>query len=340
MSASIAAYHPALPLPAPRSGPKVRSAEELRAVLRAPGTRISTADLSQLDRVLRLDARAGRIEVQAGVSWRALADYLGAQSIEGTAALADAAGLAGLPHSLGACVGGNPAGPDGTPFSALVEALAIVTADGELRRASRSAQAELFRAALGGHGLFGAVYSVTLRIDALVQAFAAATPPVRLDGAAGAPSQNGIRLCLMVPPARLEAFLADLRASFDDYRLPIGDLSVRRAMPEHETLLRWATEELALVEVGFADRGTLPSRVAATQLRRTLIAGALAQGGRFELATGLDASREQVEAAYPMFSAFLAEKRRHDPQERLDGAWYRHYRSLFQREPCEVRWAA
>ena len=35
---------------------------------------------------------------------------------------------------------------------------------------------------------------------------------------------------------------------------------------------------------------------------------------------------------------FLAEKRRVDPSEKLVNGWYRHYRSLFSRDPCETRW--
>ncbi len=143
---------------------------------------------------------------------------------------------------------------------------------------------------------------------------------------------------LMVPPARLGGFLGKLRLAFDDYRLPLDGLRVRKALPEAETTLRGATEELAVVEVPFAEGGTLPARAALAQIRRRLIAASLEHGGRFDLDTGFDASREQVEAAYPMFSAFLAEHRRCDPQERLGGDWYLHYRALFGRGNCAVRW--
>lgn len=337
MNATLAALQPALPPSSPRLASKMRSAEDLRSALRA-SNRIGTPDLAQLDRVLRLDAKEGRIEIQAGVRWEALSAYLCAQSMLDAAGLGPTALQAGLPATVGECVGCNPASPDGTPFSALIEGLAVVTADGELRRASRSVQPELFRAVVGGHGMIGAVYSVTLRIEALLRTFSHAEPAVLLDAGTAA-GHAAITLRLMVPPAKLEGFLAELRQAFDDHRLPIGRLCVRRALPESETLLRWATEELALIDVSFEDRGTLPSRVAATQVRRSLIAAAIAHGGRFDLATGLDASREQVEGAYPAFSAFLAEKRRYDPQERLHGAWYQHYLALFRREPCEVRWA-
>jgi len=37
---------------------------------------------------------------------------------------------------------------------------------------------------------------------------------------------------------------------------------------------------------------------------------------------------EQIEACYPEFRDFLAAKRRHDPGERFQSDWYRHYAAL------------
>jgi hypothetical protein len=41
-------------------------------------------------------------------------------------------------------------------------------------------------------------------------------------------------------------------------------------------------------------------------------------------------TREQVLAAYPQFPEFLRLKLLHDPQERFQSDWYRHYRSALQ----------
>lgn len=338
MNATLAT---ALPLPLhdspPRASSRVRSAQELRTALRVSGVHRGTPDLALLDRVLRLDAQGGRVELQAGVRWDALSAYLASQSIAGAASLGTAAACCELPATAGECVARNSACPDGSPIASHVTALAVVTADGELRRAGRSHQPELFQRIIGGHGLIAATYSVTLCVDSLVRAFSGATPPVTLDSAPGT-GATGESVRLMVPPSNLHTFLAALRQAFDDFRLPIHALRVRKAMPDDVSLLRWATEELALVDVRLPARLTLPAQVAATQVRRALIAAALTHGGRFDLATGFDAGREQVEAAYPKFKSFLAEKRRHDPQERLGGAFYAHYRSLFERESCDVRW--
>src|SRR5438094_561680 len=50
------------------------------------------------------------------------------------------------------------------PFISDVESFTLIDAKGELRPCSRTENAELFRLAIGGYGLFGFVYSVTLRL--------------------------------------------------------------------------------------------------------------------------------------------------------------------------------
>lgn len=333
MNATLSGY---LPFPA-TGAPQVRSAQELCTAIRTAGTRCAMPNLATMDRVLRIDARAGVVEVQGGATWAALSGTLSSQAVDGAAALAGEPARFGLPATIGECVAQNAACPDGSPFSTHVVALAVVTADGELRRATRDHHRDLFERVVGAHGMLAAVYSVTLGLQSLVAACRGAEPPVALQEPrhAGPP---GDTLRYTLPPAALPAFLGALRQALDDYRLPVQALSVRKVMPDRGTSPGRAAGEQALVELRFAARATLPAEAAAQQARRALIAAALAHGGRFDLATGRDATREQVEAAYPSLKAVLAEKRRQDPLDRLGGPLYDHYRLLFQREACAVRW--
>ena len=41
-----------------------------------------------------------------------------------------------------------------------------------------------------------------------------------------------------------------------------------------------------------------------------------------------------------MITAFLADKRRGDPAERLQNAWYRGLAATMRGEPCQVRWGS
>src|SRR5207247_1731368 len=45
-----------------------------------------------------------------------------------------------------------------------VESFVLVDAEGEVRTCSRTENAELFRLAIGGYGLFGVIVTVTLRL--------------------------------------------------------------------------------------------------------------------------------------------------------------------------------
>ncbi|OGA08658.1 MAG: hypothetical protein A3D95_02390 [Betaproteobacteria bacterium RIFCSPHIGHO2_12_FULL_69_13] len=332
MFAALSLPQPFQVRPSGRPATTLRSADELRRAMRdARGTTVAV-DASALDRVLRFDAARGLVEVQAATRWDALSDYLRASSVD----LSGFTAGAGLPSTVGATVEINAPGPDGRPLVAHVDALALVTPDGELRRVSRQSNPELFALAAGGQGAFGTLYSATLRIEGLAAAASARDPAALLE----LPAACGrIRtLALLVPPQSLECFLADARARCLEWRIPIEGVEVRRTLPEDETRLRWARREYAAVALALGEPPTLGGCVRSTQLRRELIDAAIERGGSFPVACTPEATRAQTEACYPELRAFLAEKRRCDPAERLSNPWYRHHRSLLGREACPVRW--
>jgi FAD/FMN-containing dehydrogenase len=124
----------------------------------AGGTLLDTAGL---DAVLALDLDAGLVEVEAGIQWPALIDALAGSrwSIRQKQTGAD-------DFSLGGAVSANVHGRGLTlaPFVADVERLVVVGPDGEARTCSRAENSDLFALVCGGYGLFGALYSVTLRL--------------------------------------------------------------------------------------------------------------------------------------------------------------------------------
>jgi hypothetical protein len=281
-------------------------------------------DASRLDRVLGVDERRGLVEVQASTPWKAIAAALRPGDSR-------AAGTQTTMTTVGESLAHNAAGPDGRPAVLHVESIAVVTPAGELRRASRTAQRELFSLVAGGHGLFGALYSVTLDVGSLSRAVneAAALPQT--------PARKNA-LHLLVPPEELDAFLVDARSRCTEWRMALDDVEVRNTLPENDTFLRWARRDYAAVTLHLAEPPVLGAAVRATQLRRSLIDAAIAHGGSFALSCTPEATRAQAEACYPQLPEFLAEKRRIDPAERIVNAWYLHYRRLFG-NPCAVRWA-
>ncbi|HEV3010040.1 MAG TPA: hypothetical protein VGX52_13480 [Burkholderiales bacterium] len=275
-------------------------------------------DAARLDRVLRVDERHGLVEVQASTRWSAIAASLRPGDPR-------AAGTQTTMPTVGDSLAHNAAGPDGRPAVMHVESIAVVMPGGELRRASRTAHRELFALVAGGQGLFGALYSVTLDIGSLSRAVNNAAKPE----VASSAQKSARPLRLLLPPNKLDAFLAEARARCGEWRMALAGVEVRNTVQESDSFLRWARRDYAAVALHLAEPAVLGAAVRATQLRRSLIDAAIAQGGSFAVSCTPEATRAQTEACYPQLRQFLAEKRRIDPGERLVNAWYRHYRGLF-----------
>jgi FAD/FMN-containing dehydrogenase len=287
-------------------------------------------DASRLDRVLGVDETRGLVEVQSGAAWKTLAARLRpgdglAQEVRTT-------------HpTIGESVACNAAGPDGRPTVGHVQSFTMVTPDGQLRRVDRMSNPGLFALVVGGQGLFGATYSVTLRLESLARAIVETQTPEPL----GEPrSRLARKLVLLVPPGRLEALVAACRELCAEWRLELESLAARRVRADEETFLRLPGREYCEVSLGVAEGANLGAQVRVTQLKRSLIDLAISHGGGFPIACTPEATREHTDACYPQLASFLAEQRRIDPHQRWANGWLRHQRSLLTREACEVRWGS
>ena len=124
-------------------------------------------DTRKLNRVHSFDRTKGIVEVDAGILWPALIDYLlkaqtGAARQWGIAQKQTGADRLTIGGALAANVHGR--GLKMKPFIADVESFTLVDADGRTRTCSRTENNELFRLVIGGYGLFGAIATVTLRL--------------------------------------------------------------------------------------------------------------------------------------------------------------------------------
>jgi FAD/FMN-containing dehydrogenase len=124
-------------------------------------------DTTGLRRVLHFDRERGLIEVEAGMQWPELLAFLDRTQRGDERPWAFRQKQTGADRlSLGGAVSANAHGR-GLAFGPLVEdveALTVVGPRGEFDLCSRSQNRELFRRVVGGYGLFGAIYSVTLRL--------------------------------------------------------------------------------------------------------------------------------------------------------------------------------
>lgn len=124
-------------------------------------------DTRTCSRVQMFDAERGLIEVDAGIQWPELLEYLHGQqrghkrvmTIRQKQTGVDRVTLAG---TLSANAHGR--GLRFPPIVDDVESFVLVDATGEAHRCSRNENAELFSLAIGGYGLLGIIARVTLRL--------------------------------------------------------------------------------------------------------------------------------------------------------------------------------
>ncbi|MGH4012358.1 MAG: FAD-binding oxidoreductase [Pseudonocardiaceae bacterium] len=166
---------------------RVDSLGALRAaVIDACGSRVSVAggrhamggqqftsggtvlDTRGMARVLDFDQRRGLVEVEAGIQWPQLLDQLLAAQRGQRWQWGIVQKQTGANYfTIGGSVSANCHGRGLTmaPIVADVESLRLVRADGSVVVCSRQQNPELFRLVVGGYGLFGAIYSVTIRLS-------------------------------------------------------------------------------------------------------------------------------------------------------------------------------
>ena len=132
-------------------------------------------DMTKFSRVRSFDRARGVVDVDAGIMWPALVDYLLktqapaargrdpqhltawgiAQKQTGADRLTIGGALAANVHGRGLKM---------RPFVADVESFVLIDAAGHARTCSRTENTELFRLAIGGYGLFGPISTVKLRL--------------------------------------------------------------------------------------------------------------------------------------------------------------------------------
>ena len=155
---------------------RLRRVEDLRELFDRGGTLIArgngraygdaalncdlTLSMLAMDRLQAFDAASGLLTCEAGVL---LADILAMFVPRGWfPPVIPGTGFATVGGMIAADVHGKNHHRDGT-FGAHVESLTLATADGEVHGCSRTENADLFRATLGGMGLTGVILSASFR---------------------------------------------------------------------------------------------------------------------------------------------------------------------------------
>jgi FAD/FMN-containing dehydrogenase len=124
-------------------------------------------DIRKMNRVLAFDPVSATLEVESGIQWPEVLAFLqtAQRGMDKTWAFAQkqtGADRLTIGGSLSANIHGR--GLAMPPFINDVESFKLVSARGNLLNCSRTENPELFRLAIGGYGLFGFIYSATLRL--------------------------------------------------------------------------------------------------------------------------------------------------------------------------------
>ena len=133
------------------------------------GTDALLLDMTRMNRILSFDAERAEVEVEAGIQWPELIGGL----IEAQGGRPNQMGIrqkqTGADRlSLGGALAANIHGRGLTlkPIINDVESFVLVDAEGMALTCSRTENAELFRLAIGGYGLFGIITRIKLRLAA------------------------------------------------------------------------------------------------------------------------------------------------------------------------------
>ncbi len=131
------------------------------------GTDTVLIDTTNLNRVLDFDTKEGILEVEAGIKWPELTEYLhkaqeGRSTNWGITQKQTGADRLSIGGAISANIHGR--GLRFKPIIQDVESLVLIDANSKLHACSRTQNPELFKLVVGGYSLFGIIYSARLRL--------------------------------------------------------------------------------------------------------------------------------------------------------------------------------
>ncbi len=132
-----------------------------------------------------------------------------------------------------------------------------------------------------------------------------------------------------VPRDQLLAFMQQAREVFRTHATEVIYGTIRAILRDTVSFLPWAKDDFACVIFNVRTPHTEVGKQKTADTFRALIDASNGLGGCFFLTYHRYASAAQVEAGYPQFRQWLAEKKRYDPDELFSSSWYAHYRDAF-----------
>jgi len=142
---------------------------------------------------------------------------------------------------------------------------------------------------------------------------------------------------LYVPRDKLVPFMNDVREDLRRANANVVYGTIRFIETDEESFLPWARAPFACIIFNLHTAHTQSALKKTGADFRGLIDRAIQYGGSYYLTYHRWASRRQVQTCYPEFKQFLECKLQHDPRERFQSEWYRHYKKMFADSSEETR---
>ncbi len=152
-----------------------------------------------------------------------------------------------------------------------------------------------------------------------------------IDSVTNARAPGSLMICeFYVARDSLAAFMRAAKASLLREHASLIYGTVRFIEKDEESFLAWARENWATIVMNLRVTHDSVGIADAQRQFQALIDDALALNGSYFLTYHRWARKDQVLKAYPQFVQFLKLKHQHDPEERFQSDWYRHYRDMFR----------
>jgi len=129
-----------------------------------------------------------------------------------------------------------------------------------------------------------------------------------------------------IPVENFDRFVPKMRDIFDRHEVDVVNVSIRHALPDPDSYLSWARNEVFAFVVYHSQGTTAADRQQVGAWTREMIDAILSEGGAYYLPYQPHATVDQFRAAYPNADRYFDVKRRVDPDNRFrNKLWEKYY---------------
>ena len=143
-----------------------------------------------------------------------------------------------------------------------------------------------------------------------------------------------------VPVNNFSRFAQKMKHIFQKHDVNIINVSIRHALPDPDTLLSWANEEVFAFVVYYRQGTSLVAQQKVKEWSKEIIDAVISEGGTYYLPYQIHASTDQFKKAYPRADEYFSLKDKVDPNNRFrNKLWQKHYpknRGQFAKTKAEI----